>query len=236
MEIIVQVLSFTLNIVLSNQISQIKQRLTQVLSNYEDPELFSLINSEIPCFYINQNITKNNVILQLKIENETFLNMLDYLTAGFLIMSSKPEYLSHKIYIINNVNQYNLKNSSFIHIKSTEQLSQYQSYYYYLILNYQNFMQRLDTISLRLTIKTSILGYKSIKIIFISIILNFIFYLLVHIVLFLYIFKYYKLIIDLCEEIDIKMNLKNDNIGVKEMFLQKIEKLKIIVSLYKQDI
>ena len=230
---------FSLNTALSKQISQIKQQLTQVLSNYEDPDLFSLINGEIPSFYINQNITKNKVILQLKMKNETFLSMLDYITTGFLIMSSKPEYLSHKVYIVNNVNLYNLKNLknySFIHIKLTEQLSQYQSYYYYLILNYQNFMQRLDTISLRLTIKTSILGSKSIKIIFISIVLNFIFYLLVHVVLFLYIFKYYKLIIDLCEEIDNKMNLKNDNIGVKEMFLQKIEKLKIIVSLYKQDI
>ena len=57
-----------------------------------------------------------------------------------------------------------------------------------------------------------------------------------HLLLFLYTFKYFKLIIDLCEEIDNKMNLKTDNIGVKEMFLQKIEKLKIIVSLYKQDI
>ena len=32
------------------------------------------------------------------------------------------------------------------------------------------------------------------------------------------------------------MNLKNDNISVREIFLQKIEKIKIIVSLYKQDI
>ena len=31
------------------------------------------------------------------------------------------------------------------------------------------------------------------------------------------------------------MNLKNENISVKEMYLEKIEKLKIIVSLYKQD-
>ena len=32
------------------------------------------------------------------------------------------------------------------------------------------------------------------------------------------------------------MNLKNDNISTREMFIQKIEKLKIIISLYKQDI
>ena len=32
------------------------------------------------------------------------------------------------------------------------------------------------------------------------------------------------------------MELKNEQISVREMFLQKIEKLRIIISLYKQDI
>ena len=230
---------YILNIANSNQISQIKQLIIEALSNFEDEDLFNLINAKMPCFYINQNITKNEVKIQLKIENETFLDILDYITTGFLIMSSNIQYLSHKVYIVNNANLNNLKNlknSPFYHIKSTEQLSQYQSYFYYLILNYQNFVQRLDIIRIRLLIKTSSLGSISIRIIFISLAFNFIFYLLIHVVLFLYTFKYYKLIIDLCEEIDNKMNLKNDNIGVKEMFLQKIEKLKIIVSLYKQDI
>ena len=231
---------FSLNVGLSNQISQIKQKITEILSNYEDKDLFSLINTKMPSFYINQNITQNKVILQLKIKNVTFLDILDYITAGFLIMSSKYEHLFHKVYIINNVNLNNIKmikiSSPLIHIKSKEQLSQFQVHFYYLILNYQNFMQRLDIINIRLLVQANILGSICIRIIFISLLFNFIFYLLIHLLLFLYTFKYYKLIIDLCEEIDNKMNLKNDNIGVKDMFLQKIEKLKIIISLYKQDI
>ena len=150
---------FILNLGLSNQISQIKQKITEILSNYEDKDLFSLINSKMPSFYINQNITQNKVILQLKIQNVTFLDILDYTTAGFLIMSSKYEYLFHKVYIINNVNLNNIKmlksSCPLIHIKSKEQLSQFQIYFYYLILNYQNFIQRLDIISIRLLIQTS---------------------------------------------------------------------------------
>jgi len=65
---------------------------------------------------------------------------------------------------------------------------------------------------------------------------NLVFYLLLHFILFLYIQKYFKLIANLFQDIQNKLNLKNDNISVSEMFYQKIEKLKIIITLYKQDI
>ena len=158
------------------------------------------------------------------------------MTTGFLVMSSNFGYFFERVFIVNNININNLTISPFIHIHLSEQLSQYQIYYYYLVLNYHNFAERMETITERLIIKTKILGLSCMRIIFISIALNCIFYLLLHIVLVIYILIYYKLIIDLCEEIEHKMNIKNDNIGVKEMFLKKIEKLKIIVSLYKQDI
>jgi len=40
---------------------------------------------------------------------------------------------------------------------------------------------------------------------------------------------------DLLESIQSKLNLNNDNISIKELFSQKIQKLKTIISLYKQD-
>ena len=215
-----------------------KTLITNILSSSQE-SLKNFINAKIPTFYLNQNITKNEVLLQLKIENKTFLEVLDTMTTGFLVMSSKFEYFYERVFIINNINLNNINNltiSPFIHIHLSKQLSQYQIYYYYLVLNYQNFVERIESIMGRLIIQTNILGFSCMKIIFISISLNCIFYLLFHIVLVIYILIYYKLIIDLCEEIENKMNLKNDNIGVKEMFLKKNEKLKIIVSLYKQDI
>ena len=41
---------------------------------------------------------------------------------------------------------------------------------------------------------------------------------------------------DLLNRTDQKMNLKNNNISVKDMIVQKIIKLKIIIILYKQDL
>jgi hypothetical protein len=96
-------------------------------------------------------------------------------------------------------------------------------------------MERLSRINLQLIIKNSALLYSCIKMADIFIIVNLIFYIILDFLLSIYILNYFKLILDLINEIQNKMNLKNDNISVKEMFLQKIEKLKIIISLYKQD-
>jgi hypothetical protein len=144
-------------------------------------------------------------------------------------MSSSNKDKQEIVYIVDKKDD----KSSFNHVKSKEQLSQYQIYFYYIILNYQNYMERLSRINLQLIIKNSALLYSCIKMADIFIIVNLIFYIILDFLLSIYILNYFKLILDLINEIQNKMNLKNDNISVKEMFLQKIEKLKIIISLYK---
>jgi hypothetical protein len=96
-------------------------------------------------------------------------------------------------------------------------------------------MKRLNRINVTLISKNSVLINTLIKMAKIFIIVNSIFYIILDFILSLYIHKYFNFIANLINEIQNKMNLKNDNISVKEMFLQKIEKLKIIISLYKQD-
>jgi len=54
---------------------------------------------------------------------------------GFLIMSSNYEHLDEIVYIVDKVNLNNLNMFPFIHMKINIQLSQYQNYFYYLILN-----------------------------------------------------------------------------------------------------
>ena len=66
--------------------------------------------------------------------------------------------------------------------------------------------------------------------------INIILYLFFILTLLIYILNYFKLITNILDEIEKKMNLRNDNISVEEMFLQKIKKLKIIITLYQQDI
>ena len=140
---------------------------------------------------------------------------------------------------MNNINLNNFFRNKYTvlnNVKLTKPLTEYQIYFYYLILNYQFITQRMDLTTVRLIIKADTFNSKCNELIFFSIAFNLIIYLLYHLMVFLYLRAYYNIIIDLFEEIHNKMNLKNENISVYEMFLQKIEKLKLIVSLYKQDI
>jgi len=220
----------------SGQISSVKHQIMDILSSTDDKTLHNLVNSKIIVYSINQNISNDNIKLNLQIQNTSFLDVLDFMTTGYLVITSRYEYTKEKVYIVNQVNINDLKSSPFIHFKLTDQLSQYQIYFYYIVLNYQTFMRTLDTISLQLVITTGKLGGLGIYLIFFFLIINFLFYLLLHLALFAYIQKYFKLIANLFEDIQNKLNLKNDNISVSELFFQKIQKLKIIISLYKQEL
>ena len=221
---------------MSAQLSGLKLQLLDVLSSINDKNFNNLINTEITIYSISQNISVDEIKFNLQIQNISFLNVLDFMTTGYLVMTSNYEYTKEKVFIVNQVNIRDLSSSPFIHIKPNRQLTQYQSFFYYLILNYQNFMKKLDMISIQLIIITSKLSDLSISLIFYFLFINLLFYLLLHLALFIYIKKYFKLIADLFEDIQNKLNLKNDNISVSEMFFQKIQKLKIILSLYKQDL
>jgi len=221
---------------MSAQLSGLKLQFMDILSSINDENFNNLVNSEITIYSISQNISFDEIKFNLQIQNISFLNVLDFMTTGFLVMTSNNEYIKENIYIVNQVNIRKLSISPFIHIKSNRQLTQYQSYFYYLVLNYQNFVKKIDIISIQLIILTGKLSALSISLIFYFLIINLLFYLLLHLALFFYIQKYFKLIADLFEDIQNKLNLKNDNISVSEMFFQKIQKLKIILSLYKQDL
>ena len=219
----------------SFQINIVKHRLMDVLSSFDDENILSLVNSKIVFYSISQEFSNNNSKIILQMRNSSFLEVLDYMTTGCLSMTSNNEYINENIYIINKINTNEHNISPFNHIKIKGKLSQYQIYFYTTILNYQTFVKALDIISFQLIIKTSKLGSLNVKLIFIFLLINLIFYLFLHFALFIYFQQYFKLIADLIESIQNKLNLNNDNISIKELFLQKIQKLKIIISLYKQD-
>ena len=222
-----------------NQLSGIKQKILQVLSNSDDEILDNLLNSDILTFEISQNITKSGTKLMAFKQPNTFIDVLNHMTTGLIVMNSNNESLSEILYITNKID-YNgnwiATEEPFANVKLNGQLSQYQNYFYYMILNYQQFVQRLDIISINLvrtTGNTVISNINRIKGIIIGVLCAHIF---LQILIYIYIQGYYKILAGLFNDIERKMNLKNDDISVRDMFLQKIEKLKTIISLYKQDI
>ena len=210
-----------------------------ILSSSSDETLNSLVNSEMTTFFISQNITTNGTKLIAYKQNNSFIDMLNYITSGFLILTSNPSSLKDVVYIMNRINyeeEWSYTEDLFKDIKINKPLTQYQYQYYYLILNYQIFLKRLDQISINLLNITSNAEKSNLKTIKIVIIITLIAYIFLQGIIYLFIQKYYAIIAELLFDIEKKMNLKNDEISVREMFLQKIEKLKIIISLYKQDI
>ena len=220
----------------SIQLSAVKKQILGILTVSENEELLELINSNLLMFYITQNITKNDIKLNFYLSNNSFLDVLDYMCTGFLIMTSKYEYLNDIVYIVNKIEANKPNNDPFIHVSIKTQLSQYQNYFYIFVLNYVTFIRKLDLITAQIIFQNEKLFLKSIHLCYIFIGINLFLYLFMHLLIYFYIHKYYYLITDLIEEMHSKMNLKNDNISVREMFLEKIEKLKVIISLYKQDI
>ena len=223
------------NLYCSNEIKNAKKKILELLSDSNDEDLINLFNSEVETYYIAQNFTQNKNDLKILISSDPFLENLEYMTSAFIVMSSNINNLNDIVYIANKPILKNMDDFPFIHVKAISQLSQYQRYFYYLIFNYPSFMQALDLISIKLVVKNTIYINSYIKLVKIFILINLILYLVFNIILSLYIQNYFRLVADLINEIQNKMNLKNDNISVKDFYLQKIEKLKIIISLYKQD-
>jgi hypothetical protein len=170
------------------------------------------------------------------------------MTAGFVVLTSEqtnfifnapPINSNNIVYIINRVNydgNWQTSEEPFKNVKFNEQLSHFQTYYYYIILNYQIFIQKLDEISENLISTTSKTILSIVSTIKVIIIITLIAYMLLSVAIYFYIQEYYKIIAGIFNDIEKKMDLKNDDISAREMFLQKIDKLKIIISLYKQDI
>ena len=238
-EINFQVFLFSQNSGTANVITKVRQKILQALSDSNDNTIEELLNSKMVVLDIAQNITKEGNKLIAYKKSSSFIDILDHMTTGFVILNSGMEHLFEPVFIINKVNiseNWNDTEKPFEHVKINGQLSQYQYYYYYALLNYHLFIQKLDAISNSLIISSSDIATSRVKIINIVITVILLVNILLQIILYIYIQSFFKIIAGLLNDIEKKMDLKNDEISVREMFLQKIEKLKIIISLYKQDI
>ena len=188
----------------SNQLNGVKHRIIESLSILHSNDLLNLINSPISIYSFSQNISQNGVKLNVYSENISFVDVLDQMTNGFLIMLSEVRYLDEIVYILDKINLEDRKNSPFRHIKLKSQLTQYQNQYYYLILNYRPFVQRLDLISLRIAIASTILGAYGAKLSYIFILISVILYIFFIFILFIYILNYFKLITNILDEMEKK--------------------------------
>ena len=230
---------FAQNQGLCNPLGTVRQNILKVLTDSDDESLNDLIYSKMVTLSILQNITDNGTKLVAYKEINSFIDTLNIMTTGFIVLNSNDSNTQQKIYILNRTNiseNWNSTEEPFKNVKVKGELTHYQYYFYYLILNYQQFLQKLDEISNSLFIATDDIVLSNVSTIKAIIIILLVCYFVLQIIVYFYIQEYYKIIADLFSDIEKKLDLKNDEISVREMFIQKVEKLKIIISLYKQDI
>ena len=142
------------NRILSMQISKLKYSISQALLTNPDKDIDILINSPMTYYFVAQYITKNEIKIELNPQNIIFLEAIDYMTNAHLIISSNIEFSNNIVYIID---QSSLRTKTpFNHIRAEKELTEYQNNYYFLILNYQIFLQKLSDVNLNLAIKSNI--------------------------------------------------------------------------------
>ena len=142
------------NRILSMQISKLKYSISQALLTNPDKDIDILINSPMTYYFVAQYITKNEIKIELNPQNIIFLEAIDYMTNAHLIISSNIEFSNNIVYIID---QSSLRTKTpFNHIRAEKELTEYQKNYYFLILNYQIFLQKLSDVNLNLAIKSNI--------------------------------------------------------------------------------
>ena len=223
----------------SNVLKIVREKILSVLSDTKDEILDFLINSEMTTLFITQNITETGTKLIVYKQKNTFIDVLSYMTNGFFILGDDITNLAEPVYIVNRINydeDWTYNEDAFKDVKLNRPLTSYLNHFYYLMLNYQQFTKKLDQISESLLATASNSEKSNLKTIKIIIIVTFFFYIILQIIVYFFIQRYYKIIAELFYDIEKKMDLKSEKISVREMFLQKIEKLKIIITLYKQDI
>ena len=96
---------------------------------------------------ISENYTKDGNKLTAHKQTKTFMDVLNHLTAALVVLNSDDNYLNYTVYIVNRFNLSESWTSSeepFKYVHTTQQLSDYQKYFYLLLLNYQPFLDRME--------------------------------------------------------------------------------------------
>ena len=133
---------FAQNQGLCNPLGTVRQNILKVLTDSDDESLNDLIYSKMVTLSILQNITDNGTKLVAYKEINSFIDTLNIMTTGFIVLNSNDSNTQQKIYILNRTNiseNWNSTEEPFKNVKVKGELTHYQYYFYYLILNYQQF-------------------------------------------------------------------------------------------------
>ena len=225
-------LIFYQNQIISEDLSSSLYKLINVLSKYHQNDIIShYFDSNISHFKISQNYQYNKINLLYTKENISFSQFNLLITSRFSILTRNIIDSKQPIYILNKTGE-----ETFNNILIKERLSTYQENIYLLILDHREYSGKLDS-TLSDIINIIFTNKKLIrKIIFFILNFNLIIFIILIIFLIFYLFVYYIIILNNINKIqnDLKEKIGDDTI--KELIINKINNLKLLLKFYETDI
>ena len=86
------------------EISAVRQLIIRFLTNSNDETMNELINSNMTTLITSENYTKNGNKLTAHKQTNTFMDVLNHLTAALVVLNSDDNYLNYTVYIVNRFN------------------------------------------------------------------------------------------------------------------------------------
>jgi hypothetical protein len=93
--LLLEIYTFMKNFGMCNQISAVRQLIVRFLTNSNDETMNELINSNMTTLIISENLTKDGNKITAHKQTNTFMDVLNYLTAALVVLNSDDNYLNY---------------------------------------------------------------------------------------------------------------------------------------------
>ena len=215
---------------LNNKLDEIIQYLS--LINYNDFAFMKDVNENILHYKINKiSQIDGDIQFILSKENINFLDFLLLMTSRFGIIINNDNSINSPVYILNKTGDEALNN-----IYNKDKLNSFQENIYLLILDYKNFVEIINFFisHVKIIASENNVKLKQFAFLFISLYLLFVIIILISILLFvnLYLIVIFQIMDNICNN----LKERSGDITIKDIFVQKINNLKLILMVYENDI
>ena len=197
------------------------EKLKKEIYELNDKEVNSIFNEKFIYTYISLK-GKN-----ISIENNTssFVNALEIFFNSLLVIIKSNKYYNNPVYI------FTMSNFNFVNIYDQQNIEDWQSEYYNLIINYQKYLETWVNIQLSVGENTNNRLKQLSKIVIIFLCIFCAFHIFLFLLLFYFIFSFENLYIMSVNKLMTNFN----NIQFQTFFIQKYEALKILIKFFEEN-
>ena len=197
------------------------EKLKKKIYELNDKEVNYIFNEK----FIYTHISLKGKNISIENTTSTFVNALEIFFNSLLVIIQSNKYYNNPVYI------FTMSNFNFVNIYDQQNIEDWQTEYYNLIINYQKYLETWVNIQLSVGENTNNrLRYLS-KIVIIFLCLFCVFHIILFLLLFYFISSFENLYIMSVN----KLMSKFKNVKFQKFFIQKYEVLKILIKFFQEN-